>query len=120
MLRRLLSAGLVLAATTAPVPAREAGKAEGLEQIEALIGAALTAECTILPLVDPPALIARAFEIDEPPEGDLAIEIQLSLTTECSALAAQALQAVRDQLAMNGLRAIRILRSGNVVVVYYG
>lgn len=118
MLRRL-TAGLLLAAAMLPANTL-AGPPGGLVQIEAVIRAALPPECPILPLVDPPALFVLAIEIDEPPEGDLAIELRLSLTAECVALAERSLQAARDQLAINGLRATRIVRSSNAIVVYYG
>lgn len=121
MLRRLLSGGLLLAALAGAAGAKPIeGTVEGLEQIAAVIGAALPPECPILPLVVPPSLIVRAVEIDEPPEGDLAIEVQLSLTAECVPLAEQALRAARDQLSINGLRAIGVRRSSDAIVVTYG
>lgn len=118
---KMMSAVMLAAVALSPANADEADRPlEGLQQIAAIMEAARPLECPIQPLVDPPSLVILAFEIDEPPEGDLAIEVRLSLTPECTATAARALQAARDQLVVNGLRAIGLTRSSNAIVVYYG
>lgn len=121
MWRKSLSAVLVLATAAAPANAQGFDATlEGLDQIAAIIRASLPPECPIQPFVNPPALIIGGAEIDEPPEGDLGIEVRLALSDGCAAIAENALRAARLDLVAHGLRAIGFLRRSNVITIYYG